>query len=657
MVHIASQFAQATTMARVTARTMSLLHVFAGAAALGAILPLSSGPINNHQQAVLNATPTIPEPPKPETIDVIELPLPPVSASRDVGACTAALNPHLTGCIARELTDKFQAGDFTPDGQNVIVTVTFVGAPAAPSSASIYEGVQLILIRTDGTNFSNGDPWKCLTCGVPTKNAKELDPQRDYPHVFRSGDKAIWGHNILDCNGKQLASDACTPDDIHIYPIYWSDGAPRELRIHPDDVHIGWSSFTNGAGQFSYFGRLEFNAHPPGTGPAVPRYDLVDVDLLVDPKRGAFITADGSELKLHPESIIIGELRGFSGSGDEILYLGAPTESTNIDLYAVHIETGIVRRLTSHPDYADPIAFSADDQWFVTQDTRASERQMWMSGMRGIPPLIDIVAVAVAASTRNNGKRRFFQPILIDRHGDRGSYYGQQVNGNGEKSDGGINDPSWNGRADPAFSLDSTCIVYWQAIVTSPACGGINPLPCPASTAQGRREYRVMLARLSDRQPSLPAPVYKVSSRIPWATPFPPGTDVPSLPTLKPGNYTLRGKVSGFAEVSLIGDAVHPEPSSIKRVVANYTDFSDDGDHTINGLEDVELTVLFPNVWNQRLDWYSDIVQTGSSTGSKKTGARGLQLRIDVMKNILEANGTLTTTIDGVAYHQPANGT
>ena len=220
----------------------------------------------------------------------------------------------------------------------------------------------------------------------------------------------------------------------------------------------------------------------------MPRYDLVDVDLLVDPKRGAFITADGSELKLHPESIIIGELRGFSGSGDEILYLGAPTESTNIDLYAVHIETGIVRRLTSHPDYADPIAFSADDQWFVTQDTRASERQMWMSGMRGIPPLIDIVAVAVAASTRNNGKRRFFQPILIDRHGDRGSYYGQQVNGNGEKSDGGINDPSWNGRADPAFSLDSTCIVYWQAIVTSPACGGINPLPCPASTAQGRRE-------------------------------------------------------------------------------------------------------------------------------------------------------------------------
>jgi hypothetical protein len=79
-------------------------------------------------------------------------------------------------------------------------------------------------------------------------------------------------------------------------------------------------------------------------------------------------------LQLNPDSITLGELQSFSGSGDEILYIGAPTESTNIDLYAVHIETGVVRRLTSHPDYADPIAFSANDQWFVTQDTRATER-------------------------------------------------------------------------------------------------------------------------------------------------------------------------------------------------------------------------------------------------------------------------------------------
>jgi hypothetical protein len=67
--------------------------------------------------------------------------------------------------------------------------------------------------------------------------------------------------------------------------------------------------------------------------------------------------------------------------------------------------------------------------------------------------------------------------------------------------------------------------------------------------------------------------------------------------------------------------------------------------------------VLSPNIWNQKLDWYSDIFQTGAVNATKKTSTAGLHLSIDVMKNVLEANGTLTTTIDGVEYYQPANAT
>jgi hypothetical protein len=620
-----------------------------------------------NQQPILQTSEKIPAPPPSEAIDIVELPLPPVSASKETGACTADLNARRTGCIAQNLGangqgPKFQSGDFTPDGGSVIATVTFVGAPTAPDPASIYDGIQAILIKTDGTVFSTGDPWKCLTCGIPSQNALSLDPDKGYPHVFRSGDKAIWGHNILECEGEQLDSDSCTPDRTHIYPIYWpnattnpeSGGSPRELRVHPDGVHIGWSSFTKVGGQYSYFGRLSFNVAPATGELKVSRYDLVDVDLLVDPERQAFITTNGTEMYLHPDSIMIGELRGFSGSGDEITYIGAPTESNNIDVYAVHMVTGAVRRLTNHPDYADPIAFSADDQWFVTQDTRATERQMWMSGMRGIPPLVDIVSTAVAASTRNNGPRRFFQPILIDWYGDRGSYYGQLVNAEGDGSNGSINDPNWNGRADPAFSLDSTRIVYWQAIVTSPSCGGGNPLPCPISTAQGGREYRVMLARLRNRTPSPPAPVYKVPEHVPWATRFSRIVNLPPRFALKPGRYTLRGKKSGHADVRLIGNV---EKNSITRVAANYTNYSDDGEHILDGWEDVERTILYPNVWNQRLDWYSDIKQTGAVKANKATSKGGLHLRIDVLTNVLEANGTLTTTVDGVEYQQPANGT
>lgn len=612
--------------------------------------------------ANLIAAQSIPSPPSPEAFEIVELPLPPVSSGTDEGACTSTINPSGTGCIG-QAAGEFQAGDFTPDGNNVIVNVEFVGAPAAPAPASIYSGEQVILIKADGTNFSTGDPWKCLSCGVPAANAVSLDPERDYPHVLRSGTKALWGHNILDCDRELLESDACTPNRTHIYPIHWptaadgsgKGGSPRELRLHPDDVHLGWSSFTADGGQFAYYGRLEFNAEPTSGEPLAPRYDLVDVNLLVDPTRFQPYTANGTELTIHEDTINVGELRGFSGNGDEITYIANPRESNNIDLFAVHLKTGAVRRITSHPEYADPMAFSADNEWFVAMDTRGSDRQMWMSGMRGIPPLTDLVTVTAASSTRNNGMRRFFQPILIDRHGDRGDYFGQQVNAAGDGSNGAVNDPNWNGRADPAFSLDSSKITYWQALVVSPACGGENPLPCPESTAQGGREYRVMLARRTGREPTEPAPVYDAGDNIPWATPFPPGSTVPDQFTLAEGNYTLHGRVSGSAEVSVTASPY--TVSGVGSVSVNYTDFSDDGDHIIDGHEDAMLKIDPSNPWTNEVDWVSDIVQTGVVNGTKITSLGGFRLIIDAQLNIFNASGTLTTTLDGVEYKQPANGT
>jgi hypothetical protein len=604
---------------------------------------------------------TAPPPPKPEPIKVIELPLPPVVASNETGVCTATINPHRTGCIP-QLSDLFQAGDFTLDGNHVVASVEFVGAPEAPDPASIYSGVHLILVKADGTKFSNGDSWKCLSCGVPAANAVSLDPTKDYPHAFRSGKKALWGHNILDCEGELLPDDACTPNKTHIYPIHWttsadgsgSGGAPREMRLHPDEIHMGWSSFTL-RGQFAYFGRLEFNAVPTAGIPLSPRYDLVDVNLLLPPNGTGSIVANGSKLSLHDEAITVGELRGFSGAGDEITYIGSTREANNIDLFAVHILTGTVRRLTSHPEYADPIAFCADNQRFVVLDTRGSNRQMWMAGMRGIPPLIDLVTVTVASSTRNNGVRRFFQPILLDRYGDRDEYkyYGQRVNTAGDGSNGSVNDPNWNARADPAFSLGGTGIVFWQALVTSPACGGENPLPCPVSTAQGGRTYRLMLAKITSRKPHHPAPVFAAPDAIPWATPFPPGASVPAAYSLQAGNYTLKGNASGVAEVHLIPDS--PGSASFHTVAVNYTNYSDDCKHTLNGWEEVKLTLTSTSPWLNKVDWYSDLVQTGVVTATKKTSPGGFHLSIDAVLNIFEANGTLTTTIDGVAYTQPHN--
>ena len=607
-----------------------------------------------------------PPPPEPEPIEVVELPLPPVSPNDAEGACTVEINPNGTGCIRKDMeSQKFQAGDFTPDGDHVLANVEFTGAPADSDPSAIYAGEQLILIKTDNTTFPNGDPWKCLSCGVPTENAKSLDPKRDYPHALRNGDKALWGHNILDCDGAELTSDDCTPDRIHIYPIHWpitkngtgSGGEPRELRMHPDDVHMGWSSFTDSGSQNSFLGRLEFNAEPTTGEPLAPRYDLVDVSVLRDTKNEPFET-EGDEIRINHNSVRVGELRGFSGSGDEIIYIGTPWEANNVDLLAVHIETGKVRRLTSHPEYVDPAAFSHDDEWFVAMDTRGTDRQMWMSGMRWIPPLVDMVTITVAASTRNNGPRRFFQPFLIDKYGDRGEYFGQQVNGEGDGSNGSVNDPNWNGRADPAFSPDGTKIVYWQSLVVPPSCGGENPLQCPESTAQGGREYRVMLARRTSRQPTEPAPIFKIPDTISWATPFPLGSTLPDDPPIKPGQYTLKGKLSGEAAVNITtSEQGLGGMGGVRGVFVQYSDYSDHKGYVINGFENATLEIVPPDVWNSRVHWYSDIVQTGVVEGTKKTSPDGLYIEINVMENILSANGTLTTTLDGVEHKQPANGT
>lgn len=598
----------------------------------------------------------VPPPPRPERIEITELPLPPVAPNNNTGACTAHINPRHTGCIGKA-SDFFQAGDFAPDGKHVVATVEFVGAPLAPSLGSAFQGKQLILIRTDGEIFENGDSWKCLTCGVLLTNARSVDPSRDYPHIARNGKQALWGHNIVECGGLTLVDKRCTPEKVHIYPIYWptgknSSGNPREMRMHPDDKHMGWSAFTSG-GENSYYGRLNFNKNPTNGTIRVSRYDLVDVNLLARPNGTAPITVEGSELKIHDQAISIGELRGFSGSGDEILYIGSTREANNIDLFAVHIITGAVRRLTSHPEYADPIAFSHDDQWFVTMDTRGSNRQMWMAGMRHVPPLIDLVAITAASSTRNNGARRFFQPILIDRYGDREEYFGQHVNYAGNGSNGSANDSNWNGKADPAFSPDGTHVVYWQSLVIPPACGGVNPLPCPVSNAQGGRTFRIMLAHLKTRKAASPSPVFNAPDVIPWATEFPPGTEVPSIYSVPAGDFTLYGKHSGFANASIVKD---PMLGILKTVVVNYTRFSDDGEHFINGRERVTLTLSPSDPWLNHLDWYSDLVQTGATNASKVTGTGGFHLSINAMENIFEANGTLTTTVNGVAYHQPLNG-
>lgn len=587
----------------------------------------------------------IPNFPKPEAIHITELPLPPVSSNGEPGSCSKKINPNQTGCMGRNGT--FQSGSFTPDGNYVTVTLEFVGAPAPPHPASIYTGEQVIVVRINGT-FSNGDTWKCVTCGVLEKDRVGAANSLGYVQAFRDGKRLLAGTHIVECE-YDLADDRCTPANTKIVPIIWDSagqGAMRELRLHPDQEHVAWSSFFYDPpnwGQYGYIGRLQKHVAVDGS----PRYDLTDTWLMVDTKGKPSLYIEGDEIKTNPEAIVIGEIRGFSGTGQELTYLGAPVESGNADVFAVNLITGRVRRITSHPEYVDPVDISPDDNWTVVMDTRGSNRQMFLSGMRGIPPLTDLITFAAICSVRNNGERRFFQPYLIDRHGDRGSYSGQKINaeGSGVAGSGAINDPEWNGLADPRWSLDGNRIVYSQRLTVTPACGGNNPLPCYESTADGGRTARVMLATLTERRPYNPPHVVPFDDVVPWAVKYIPGMQLPQQHSLPPGHYILRGKASGHADVAI-------ETSS---VAVTYRNFSDDNVAFLDGQEKVfkQDGPIGSNV----IDWYSDITQSGAVKGTKRTSPDGFHMSIDVFENKFEANGTLIIVVDGTEYHQPANGT
>jgi hypothetical protein len=356
---------------------------------------------------------------------------------------------------------------------------------------------------------------------------------------------------------------------------------------------------------------------------------------------------------MNRDAIAIGELRGFSGTGQEVLYLGYSHESCNIDVFAAHLSTGKVRRLASHPGYVDPVQMSVDDQSIVIMDTRSNDRTTFMAGLRIVPPIVDQVTTMACSSVRNNGDRRFFQPYLLNRYGDHDGYYGQEINSasSGTPGSGDVDDPEWNGRADPWFSPDGTRIVYWQAKTVAPACGGENSLPCYASKEPGGRTERVAIAHLTSRKPIMPRPVSPIPDVIPWAVPYVPGEPDLARQYPREGNYTLQGTASGYASVYLHEDVFK---THLRTVSVSYHAYSDDGRSFLHGTqsvtEDIERMTLDKLVWHSNLTWI------GEFEGSQATSTSGLRLSIDVMKNKFQANGTLKTVVGGVEYLQPENG-
>jgi hypothetical protein len=73
----------------------------------------------------------------------------------------------------------------------------------------------------------------------------------------------------------------------------------------------------------------------------------------------------------------------------------------------------------------------------------------------------------------------------------------------------------------------------------------------------------------------------------------------------------------------------------------------------LNGWENVRT--VSESLTLERVAWFSNLTSSGDHVASKITSEGGFHLLIDIMETEFVANGTLTTTVDGVVYAQPKN--
>ena len=578
-------------------------------------------------------------------VQLSELPVPPTAPSDTAGSCTTAINPHGTGCVSGSWGALGSPGFFW-DAHYVLLGVTFSGAPTSGPS-SVYTGQQVLLVRTDRKKFPNGDPWKCLTCGVsPDSEQGIVTSDFTYPpaHALPGDHQVLVGNGILQCGTGTLTYDVtdsrCNPANTQILPIYWGnsplgsgDSGPERPRVAAQPRRCP--------------PRMESAGNQPELLQRVRLRRPTDIEHGQNPVRPdqRFVRYPTPRHMWHRETRcpseprqMIGELRGWTSDGKSILGIQS-SESDSIDAWATSLATGKAEQLTRPRRVHRP-------------DVHVPERQM---AARGASPRLGSTGLHLWHGGSPGGHRpaahdrvrlRNSQqlepallPALVGLSGQRRTR-SEQVNAFG--------DPNWNAAADPVWLADSTAVVWAENL----ACGA-NPSRTSAAIRPSPvdRNSRVMIARFS-LKPSKATPPKPISDTVPWGIPYTPGQAFPaSTPSLPAGTYSLHGKVRGTATVVVTANAT--QDTSIGVTYANFTDRPG---YTINGTESVQLSGSSP--FTATVTWQEDLALSGLHNGTKVTSPDGFTLGASVLlQNNFQATGTMTTTIDGQTYTQPANGT
>jgi hypothetical protein len=162
-----------------------------------------------------------------------------------------------------------------------------------------------------------------------------------------------------------------------------------------------------------------------------------------------------------------------------------------------------------------------------------------------------------------------------------------------------------------------------------------------------------MLAVLTSRKPEPNPKVAPVSNNVPWGVPYAPGSAVPNRTLLPSGKYTLKG-VRGSANVTVVDNPSNA--SLLSSISVSYSNYSLDGKNSINGTQSTALTGS-SNPLDTTQTFHDDLSASGQNKGTEVTSEPGgytIAPTASLVHGTYEPTGTLTTTLNGKVYSQPA---
>ncbi|MDX2168014.1 MAG: hypothetical protein SF182_13150 [Deltaproteobacteria bacterium] len=444
-----------------------------------------------------------------------------------------------------------------------------------------YDALQIATIAPDGGDF------RCLTCPL----AGPGDPPLNKPIAFPDGKRvmlrvgtqsvvAAADHAVLECTPSVVdcQSAALLPIVIPAAddPAIIQD--QREFRVAPDNLHVGFTQArrdTRGTtGLVSIVGVLQrFDHH----------YEVAD-PRVVSP---------------------IGELKEFSRDGQAVYVIsidGSPVSTANSETVRVSLADGSITPVTRHPDYDEPVTFSADDAWHVIGSGRGSGL---VATVAQVPrsPLINVPLVTVTKYFFLTALPPLIEPWLVDRYGERGDYIGQALHPTALAE-------GWDGKFIANWHPDGTRIVWWQEALA----GGAS---------------RIVIAQLSSRAPITSPVVPSPMPSLAWAPALegflPPGPADP---------VTTAGTFSGLAQVSFT-------PGASNRLEIRYTDYSDDGEHFVDGVESFDYTTGMISA----VRWDADVRLHGCRQGF--VSAQSAEF------TVVTSSGSVVSEVDGTLLALP----